>query len=140
MSVGGGGGVHVHVCVCMFMCICVWVVVCVCVCMCVCDVSRPHRWVVVHGLAGFGKTVAAAEAIRHAPLLREVFPGGVNWLTVGQMTDPSGDLDTAKLLNKLQTLILRLDEDKSYRPPSVEAATDYLQEVGVVSVQLMSIV
>ena len=46
------------------------------------------------------------------------------------MTDSNGDLDTAKLLNKLQTLILRLDKDKSYRPPSVEAATDYLQEVG----------
>jgi len=35
-------------------------------------------WVVVHGMPGFGKTVLAAEAVRDAQLLREVFPGGVN--------------------------------------------------------------
>lgn len=80
-------------------------------------------------MAGSGKTVLAAEAIRNADLLRSTFPGGVHWLTVGQMNDQSGDLDNAKLLNKLQTIILRLDEGKNYRPPSVETATDYLQEV-----------
>lgn len=32
-------------------------------------------WVVVHGMAGFGKTVLAAEAVRDASLLRKVFPG-----------------------------------------------------------------
>lgn len=29
----------------------------------------------MHGMAGFGKTVLAAEAVRDATLLREVFPG-----------------------------------------------------------------
>ena len=85
-------------------------------------------WVVVHGMAGFGKTVLAAEAVRDAKLLREVFPGGVHWLTVGQMMDNNGDLDTNKLLIKIQNFILRLDKHK-YRPPNLEAATDYLQKV-----------
>ena len=82
-------------------------------------------------MAGFGKTVLAAEAVRDAKLLREVFPGGVNWLTVGQMTDRNGDVDTPKLLIRIQNLISRLDEDQ-YRHPKVdnlEAATDYLQKV-----------
>lgn len=87
------------------------------------------RWLVVHGMAGFGKTVLAAEAIRDRELLQSTFPAGVHWLTVGQMTDPNGDIDNAKLLNKLQTIILRLDAGKNYRPPSVETATDYLQQV-----------
>ena len=30
---------------------------------------------IVHGLAGFGKTVLAAESVRDAALLQEVFPG-----------------------------------------------------------------
>ena len=85
-------------------------------------------WVVVHGMAGFGKTVLAAEAVRDAQLLRKVFPGGVNWLTVGQMLDRQGEVDTAKLLTKIQNLIARLDE-KRYRPSNLEAATDYLQKV-----------
>ena len=32
-------------------------------------------WVLVHGMAGFGKTVLAAEAVRNAAFLRENFPG-----------------------------------------------------------------
>ena len=35
------------------------------------------RWVLVHGIAGFGKTVLAAEAVRDATILEEVFPGKV---------------------------------------------------------------
>lgn len=54
--------------------------------------------------------------------------GGVNWLTVGQMMNRQGELDTAKLLTRIQNLILRLDESR-YRPPNLEAATDYLQKV-----------
>lgn len=52
-------------------------------------------------------------------------------MTVGQMTNSEGQLDNSKLLSKLQTVILRLelDKDKTYRPPNVEAATDYLQKV-----------
>ena len=80
-------------------------------------------WVVVHGMAGFGKTVLAAEAVRDATLLQEVFPGGVFWLTVGQINDRSGEL-----LSKIQRLIQKLDKEH-YRPPNVEEASDHLQRV-----------
>ena len=40
-----------------------------------CQPTLYCRWVVVHGMAGFGKTVLAAEAVRDATLLRQVFPG-----------------------------------------------------------------
>ena len=93
-----------------------------------CKLKDTDGWVVVHGMAGFGKTVLVAEAVRDAELLREVFPGGVNWLTVGQMVDRQGEVDTAKLLTKIQNLIERLDENR-YRPTNLEAATNYLQKV-----------
>ena len=60
-----------------------------------------------------------------------VIKGGVHWLTVGQMVNSQGQVDNGKLLSKLQTIILRLDKNKTYRPPNVEAATDYLQQVGL---------
>ena len=85
-------------------------------------------WVVMHGMAGFGKTVLAAEAVRDATLLQEIFPGGVFWLTVGQMKNCSGEIDPALLLSKMQALIMRLDESR-YRPPNLEEASDYLQKV-----------
>ena len=86
-------------------------------------------WLVLHGMAGFGKTILAAEAVRDARLLREVFhPGGVHWLTVGQLTNARGELDKANLLTKIQNLIVRLDKG-GHRPPNLEAATDYLQKV-----------
>ena len=85
-------------------------------------------WVVVHGMAGFGKTVLAAEAIRDANLLREVFPGGVHWVPVGQMVTKDGDIDHAKLLTRVQNLIVRLDDSVS-RPPNLEAATNTLQRI-----------
>lgn len=54
----------------------------------------------------------------------------MQWLTVGKLSDHNGDVDRAKLLSKLQTLVLRLDKSNSNRQlPSVEAAKDYLQEV-----------
>ena len=56
--------------------------------------------------------------------------GGVNWLTVGKMSDHNGDVDRVKLLSKLQDIILRLDRSNSNRQlTSVESAKDYLQEV-----------
>ena len=54
-------------------------------------------------------------------------------MTVGQMTNSQGQLDNGKLLSKLHTVILRLDKSKTYRPPNVEAATDYLQQVRLVT-------
>lgn len=85
-------------------------------------------WVVVHGMAGFGKTILAAEAVREVSFLREVFPGGVHWLSVGQMVTKDGDIDQAKLLTRLQNLIVRLDDEVA-RPPNLEAATNTLQKI-----------
>ena len=90
--------------------------------------QNSDGWVVVHGMAGFGKTILAAEAIRDATLLQEVFPGGVHWLPVGQMVTKDGDIDQAKLLTRLQNLIVRLD-DSVTRPPNLEAANNTLQRV-----------
>ena len=39
------------------------------------ELKERDGWVVVHGMAGFGKTILAMEAIRDGALLREVFPG-----------------------------------------------------------------
>ena len=33
------------------------------------------RWVVIHGMGGFGKTVLAAEAVRDDDILTDIFPG-----------------------------------------------------------------
>ncbi|CAI8005159.1 Apoptotic protease-activating factor 1, partial [Geodia barretti] len=92
------------------------------------QLKETDGWVVVHGMAGFGKTILAAEAIRHASLLRDVFPGGVHWLPVGQMVTKDGDIDQAKLLTRLQNLIVRLDDEVA-RPPNLEAATNTLQKI-----------
>ena len=45
-----------------------------------------HRWVVVHGMAGFGKTVLAAEAVRDTALCFEVFPGKYFWHVIYHST------------------------------------------------------
>ena len=84
-------------------------------------------WVLIHGLAGFGKTVLAAESLRSTTLLRDVFPGGVFWLSLGRMTK-NEELDLSMLLEKIRNFILRMDKDNN-RPPNIEAATDYLQMV-----------
>ena len=94
---------------------------------------KKEGWLVIHGMAGIGKTVLASEAVRDSALLREAFPGGVNWLTVGQMIDARGQLDKSKLLTKIQNLIVRLDEkgqqSSSSRPGDLESAQDLLQKV-----------
>ncbi|XP_066447490.1 apoptotic protease-activating factor 1 isoform X1 [Eleutherodactylus coqui] len=80
-------------------------------------------WVVVYGMAGCGKSVLAAEALRDHSVLKECFPGGVHWLSVGKQ-------DRAGLLMKLQNLCTRLDQDCKYsqRPPlNIEEARDRLR-------------
>ncbi|XP_072002429.1 apoptotic protease-activating factor 1 isoform X2 [Engystomops pustulosus] len=82
-------------------------------------------WVVVYGMAGCGKSVLAAEALRDHSILKECFPGGVHWLSVGKQ-------DKAGLLMKLQNLCTRLDQDCKYsqRPPlNVEEARDRLRRL-----------
>ena len=68
----------------------------------------------------------AAESVRSVSLLRDVFIGGVYWLSVGSMTTSDGGISSDALLEKMQNFILRMDKDK-YRPNNLESAKDYLQ-------------
>ncbi|XP_026724062.1 apoptotic protease-activating factor 1 isoform X3 [Athene cunicularia] len=80
-------------------------------------------WVTVYGMAGCGKTVLTAEALRDHQLLEDYFPGGVHWISVGKQ-------DKAGLLIKLQNLCSRLEHDAtlSQRPPlNIEEAKDRLR-------------
>ncbi|KAF4791544.1 apoptotic protease-activating factor 1 isoform X1 [Turdus rufiventris] len=79
-------------------------------------------WVTVYGMAGCGKTVLTAEALRDPQLLEDYFPGGVHWISVGKQ-------DKAGLLIKLQNLCSRLEHDSplSQRPLNIEEAKDRLR-------------
>ncbi|KAG8439474.1 hypothetical protein GDO86_005618 [Hymenochirus boettgeri] len=80
-------------------------------------------WITVYGMAGCGKSVLAAEALRDHNMLKDCFPGGVHWVSVGK-------LDNAGLLMKLQNVCTRLDQDGKYshRPPlNIEGARDQLR-------------
>ncbi|XP_006875999.1 PREDICTED: apoptotic protease-activating factor 1 isoform X5 [Chrysochloris asiatica] len=80
-------------------------------------------WVTVYGMAGCGKSVLAAEAVRDHTLLEDCFPGGVHWVSVGKQ-DKSG------LLMKLQNLCTRLSQDDSFSqrlPLNIEEAKDRLR-------------
>ncbi|XP_007420252.1 apoptotic protease-activating factor 1 [Python bivittatus] len=80
-------------------------------------------WIIIYGMAGCGKSVLAAEALRNHSLLKVCFPGGVHWVSVGKQ-------DKTGLLMKLQNLCLRLDQDFTYsqRPPfNIEEAKDRLR-------------
>ncbi|XP_010219487.1 PREDICTED: apoptotic protease-activating factor 1 [Tinamus guttatus] len=80
-------------------------------------------WVTVYGMAGCGKTVLTAEALRDHRLLEDYFPKGVHWISVGKQ-------DKAGLLMKLQNLCSRLEHDStlSQRPPlNIEEAKDRLR-------------
>ncbi|XP_053572985.1 apoptotic protease-activating factor 1 isoform X2 [Bombina bombina] len=74
-------------------------------------------------MAGCGKSVLAAEALRDHHILKDCFPGGVHWVSIGKQ-------DKAGLLMKLQNLCTRLDQDFKYlqRPPlNIEEARDRLR-------------
>ncbi|CAH2277404.1 apoptotic protease-activating factor 1 isoform X1 [Pelobates cultripes] len=80
-------------------------------------------WVTVYGMAGCGKSVLAAEALREHRILEGCFPGGVHWISIGKQ-------DKAGLLMKLQNLCIRLDQELKYsqRPPlNIEEARDRLR-------------
>lgn len=53
------------------------------------------QFVVIHGMAGAGKSVLAAESLRDMDLMMNSFENNVYWLTVGQT-------DTDSLLTKMQ--------------------------------------
>ncbi|XP_058529013.1 apoptotic protease-activating factor 1 [Ochotona princeps] len=80
-------------------------------------------WVTIYGMAGCGKSVLAAEAVRDHSLLEDCFPGGVHWVSVGQQ-------DKSQLLMKLQNLCTRLDQGDSLfqrLPLNIEEAKDRLR-------------
>nr|XP_055046706.1 apoptotic protease-activating factor 1 isoform X1 [Misgurnus anguillicaudatus]XP_055046707.1 apoptotic protease-activating factor 1 isoform X1 [Misgurnus anguillicaudatus] len=82
-------------------------------------------WVTVFGMAGSGKSVMAAEAVRDHALIKECFPGGVHWLSVGQC-------ERADLLVRMQSLCFRLEQGQSSdgtqrAPSSVEEAKERLR-------------
>uniref|UniRef100_A0A8C4X6R1 Apoptotic protease-activating factor 1 n=1 Tax=Erpetoichthys calabaricus TaxID=27687 RepID=A0A8C4X6R1_ERPCA len=88
-----------------------------------CKLEKHPGWITIFGMAGFGKSVLAAESVRDEQLLRAYFPGGVQWLSIGQ-------LDKADLLAKMQALCFRLDQDSQtfQRPPvTTEEARDRLR-------------
>lgn len=87
--------------------------------------QKDPGWVTVFGMAGSGKSVLAAEAVRHHELIEECFPGGIHWLSIGQ-------LDKADLLVKIQSLCFRLeqslDSQSLHRPPnSLDEAKERLR-------------
>ena len=87
------------------------------------SLKNRDAWVVVHGMAGCGKTILAADALRSAALLNETFPGGVVWVQIGPV-------DRQKLLMKMQNLCKRLDKDKHRpEPRNLEEARERLQSL-----------
>ncbi|TNN46199.1 Apoptotic protease-activating factor 1 [Liparis tanakae] len=65
--------------------------------------QKEPGWITVFGMAGSGKSVLAAEAARHHGLIEECFPGGIHWLSIGQLDKPD-------LLVKIQSLCFRLEQ------------------------------
>ncbi|XP_041472197.1 apoptotic protease-activating factor 1-like [Lytechinus variegatus] len=82
--------------------------------------SEPG-WCVVHGMGGIGKSVLAAAAVRDTEILSDVFPGGLFWVSIG-------NVDKVKLLSKVQNLCARLDEGVDRSPPhNLEEGKDRLR-------------
>uniref|UniRef100_A0A4W5N3U3 Apoptotic protease-activating factor 1 n=1 Tax=Hucho hucho TaxID=62062 RepID=A0A4W5N3U3_9TELE len=73
--------------------------------------QKEPGWVTVFGMAGSGKSVLAAESVRDHALITECFPGGVHWLSIGQ-------LDRADLLVRIQSLCFRLEQQSQEKDPS----------------------
>ncbi|XP_030633054.1 apoptotic protease-activating factor 1 [Chanos chanos] len=87
--------------------------------------QKSPGWVTVFGMAGSGKSVLAAEAVRNENIIKECFPDGVHWFSVGQ-------LEKADLLVRMQSLCFRLEQsqtsESSQRPPnSIEEAKERLR-------------
>uniref|UniRef100_A0A4W3JJJ0 Apoptotic protease-activating factor 1 n=1 Tax=Callorhinchus milii TaxID=7868 RepID=A0A4W3JJJ0_CALMI len=66
-------------------------------------------WITIHGMAGSGKSVLAAEALRNHSVIDDCFPGGVHWVSIGKQ-------DRVGLLVKLQNLCSRLDQESQIYP------------------------
>ncbi|XP_078409567.1 apoptotic protease-activating factor 1 isoform X2 [Cetorhinus maximus] len=80
-------------------------------------------WITIYGMAGCGKSVLAAEALRNHRVITDCFPGGVHWVAVGKQ-------DRAGILVKLQNLCSRLNQGShTYPSPplNTEEARDRLR-------------
>ncbi|XP_039524300.1 apoptotic protease-activating factor 1 isoform X1 [Pimephales promelas] len=89
------------------------------------QLQKTSGWVTVFGMAGSGKSVMAAEAVRDHALIKDCFPDGIHWLSVGQC-------ERSDLLVRMQSLCFRLEQgqssEASHRPPcSVEEAKERLR-------------
>uniref|UniRef100_A0A8B9HYN9 Apoptotic protease-activating factor 1 n=1 Tax=Astyanax mexicanus TaxID=7994 RepID=A0A8B9HYN9_ASTMX len=90
------------------------------------QLQKVVGWVTVFGMAGSGKSVLAAEAVRDHSLIKGTcFPDGVHWLSVGQC-------ERAELLVRMQSLCFRLEQNQTVdsppRPPnSIEEAKERLR-------------
>uniref|UniRef100_A0AAX7TDR2 Apoptotic protease-activating factor 1 n=1 Tax=Astatotilapia calliptera TaxID=8154 RepID=A0AAX7TDR2_ASTCA len=87
--------------------------------------QKEPGWITVFGMAGSGKSVLAAEAVRDHGIIEDCFPGGVHWLSIGQVDKPD-------LLVKVQSLCFRLeqslDSQPLHRPPnSLDEAKERLR-------------
>jgi len=79
------------------------------------------QFVVLHGMAGAGKSVLASESVRNVDIMINTFENNIFWLTIGQT-----DKDT--LLTKMQALCERLDT--TVQPPlSIDQATERLRRL-----------
>ncbi|KAI3366710.1 hypothetical protein L3Q82_009386, partial [Scortum barcoo] len=65
--------------------------------------QKEPGWVTIFGMAGSGKSVLASEAVRNHGLIEDCFPGGIHWLSIGQLDKPD-------LLVKIQSLCFRLEQ------------------------------
>ena len=92
------------------------------------DPDQPGTLVVsaIHGLGGIGKSVLA-QAIAHEPEIRDRFPDGILWITLGQQPD---------LLVALGDWIRSLG-DRDYKPTTVQAASSYLRSLLVDKTMLL---
>ncbi len=79
------------------------------------------QFIVLHGMAGTGKSVLAAEAVRDVDLMVNTFNSNIYWLTIGQT-----DKDT--LLTRMQALCERLDYT-GVPPLSVDQASERLRRL-----------
>uniref|UniRef100_A0A669EYP2 Apoptotic peptidase activating factor 1 n=1 Tax=Oreochromis niloticus TaxID=8128 RepID=A0A669EYP2_ORENI len=87
--------------------------------------QKDPGWITVFGMAGSGKSVLAAEAVRDHGIIEDCFPGGVHWLSIGQVDKPD-------LLVKVQSLCFRLEQSLDsqllHRPPnSLDEAKERLR-------------
>lgn len=87
--------------------------------------QKEPGWVTIYGMAGSGKSVLASEAVRHHGLIEECFPGGIHWLSIGQLDKPD-------LLGKIQSLCFRLEQSLDAQslhrtPTSLDEAKERLR-------------